>query len=113
MKAPVTRPRRTTPPPEAQPWYPPAYTPADVHALKALRAGEATPDQQRRAVDWLIHKAAATYDQSFRPGSDGDRATVFAEGRRFVGLQMVKLINLSAAALEAMRKVKDARPAEQ
>lgn len=73
-------------------WYPPAYEEADATALKALQTGEASPDQQKRALRWIIENAANTYDLSFRPGVGGDRDTAFAEGRRFVGLEIVKLL---------------------
>lgn len=73
---------------------PAAWTPAVAYALKALAAGNANEGQQRRALDWIIQQAAKTYDVSFSPVSD--RETSFAEGRRFVGLQVVKLLNLPA-----------------
>lgn len=85
-----------------------AYSPApyrkiDIYALKALAKGEASEGQQRRVLDWIIQQAAGTYDVSYRSSSDRD--TAFAEGRRFVGLQIVKLLNLPSATIE---KVKDA-----
>lgn len=81
------------------PWVPPDYEIADVSAIQALVAGTATKEQQRRALDWVINQAAGTYDLSFRPGDEGRRDTDFAEGRRFVGLQLVKLLKLNTAAL--------------
>lgn len=71
---------------------PPPWDTADVEAFQALQRGDASAHLQRRALDWLINKAAATYDQSFSP--DDERLTSFAEGRRFVGLQVVKLLAL-------------------
>lgn len=68
------------------------WTPVDAFAVRALAAGNATDVQQRRALDWIIRAAAKTYDASFSPVSD--RETSFAEGRRYVGLQIVKLLNL-------------------
>ena len=78
---------------------PPAISPAewseyDALAIKALRAGNANEAQQKRALDWIVQHAAKTYDVSFSPVSD--RETSFAEGRRFVGLQIVKLVNMPA-----------------
>lgn len=75
------------------PWYPPEYELADINAFKGLQAGTATPEQQMRALKWIIENACATYELSYRPTSDRD--TSFAEGRRFVGLQVVKLLKLS------------------
>lgn len=79
----------------SEPWKPVEWEPGDAHALKALARGEAGEHEQQRALEWIIHKAAGTYDLSYRPGSEGDRDTAMAEGRRFVGLQIVKLINLT------------------
>lgn len=81
------------------PWKPADYQLADVSAFQALVRGEASPDMQKRAVKWLV-EAAGTYDLSYRPGPGGDRDTVFAEGKRFMGQQVVKLINLDLAKLK-------------
>lgn len=71
---------------------PPKWETADVEAFQALQRGDASPHLQKRALDWLIHKAAGTYELSFSPTDQ--RLTDFAEGRRFVGLQVVKLLAL-------------------
>ncbi len=68
-----------------------------VAAVQALSRGEATPEQQKGALNFIINQAAATYGQSYQ--ETGDRDTTFAEGRRFVGLQLVKLLHLSTNAL--------------
>jgi len=82
------------------PWLPADWEQADVSALQALLKGEATPDQQKRALDWIIVSAAGTYEQSYRPGGqDGERDTCFAEGRRFVGNQIIKALKISLYAL--------------
>lgn len=62
-----------------------------VRAFRALAAGEARPEQQVKAMDALIHEIARTYDLSYRPES-ADK-TAFSEGKRFVGLQVVRMIN--------------------
>jgi hypothetical protein len=66
-------------------------------AVQALSRGEATAEQQKQALNWLVNHAAGTYNQSFQ--ESGDRETTFAEGRRFVGLQIVKQLHLSINAL--------------
>lgn len=81
--------RKPAPPVEA----PPDCSDAVHMAIKALHAGNANEDQQRLALKWIIHEAAATYDLPFRPGEGGDRDTAFACGRMFVGQQIVKQIN--------------------
>lgn len=80
------------------PWYPPEYELADISAIKGLIAGTASPEQQQRALKWIIESACATYELSFRPTSDRD--TAFAEGRRFVGLQLVKALHLDLELLK-------------
>ena len=74
---------------------------ADASAVQALTVGEATPDQQKRAIKWVVETAAGTYDQSFHPGPEGDRDTAFAEGRRFVGNSIVKLTRINISSLRS------------
>lgn len=78
---------------------PPTYEKADVMAFKALAAGNANEHQQKRVLDWIIYQASGYYEISFRPGYGGDRDTAFSEGRRFVGQQVVKLVNYSGDLL--------------
>jgi hypothetical protein len=64
-----------------------------VAALKALGEGKARADQQVRAANFIIENLAGTYDLSFRPDDKGgERESAFAEGRRFVGLQIRRVI---------------------
>ena len=78
-----------------QPWHPAPYEPADVYAIKALVSGVANEGQQKRALDWIVNTLCETYGLSFRPGDNGDRDTVFAEGKRHVGMQIVKLTKIA------------------
>jgi len=81
------------------PWLPAPYVLADASALQAIERGEADAEQQKRAMRWIIEAAADTYGMSFRPGLEGARDTDFAEGRRFVGQQVVKMIKLNLNTL--------------
>ena len=57
------------------------------------------------ALRWIVNVAAGTYEPSFRSDADGgDRETAFAEGRRYVGMQIVKLSNMPQNVVAAMRK---------
>lgn len=86
-------------------WKPAPYKYREAIAIKALSEGTATEEQQGLAVRWIIEQAANTYDISFRSDADGgDRDTAFAEGRRFVGLSLVKMINLPGPVLAELRK---------
>jgi hypothetical protein len=94
--------------PTVEPWKPTEWEPADAAAIQALVRGDASPEQQRRAIDYIINDIARTYDMSYRPNSERD--TTFAEGKRYVGAQIVKAINLNLAAI---RQAKSKTPQEQ
>ena len=83
-------------------WAPATYHLADLHAVRAVSWGTATEDQQKRAMRWIIEKAADTYGPSFFGNDQLDMA--HHEGRRFVGLQLVKAINMPASVLEKLRE---------
>lgn len=91
--------------PKREPWHPADWEPADVGAIKACIAGEARPDQQQRAMSWIINKAAMTYDQSFAGPGQSD-VMAFIEGRRSVGNQIVKLSKIDLAALNKITEAK-------
>lgn len=86
-----------------QPWHPAEYDLFDITALQALARGEANEQQQRRALDWIITKAAMTYDEPFVEGKPD--ASAYLAGRMSVGRQIVKLLKLDPA----MMKTKEAR----
>ncbi len=66
---------------------------ADAMAIKAMADGEATAEQQKRALDAIIYRVACTDDLSFRADDHGgERDGAFAEGKRYVGLQLKKLV---------------------
>lgn len=82
----------------------PDWTVADASALQACVRGDATSEQQQRAINWIIYGAADTYGFAFRPG-DTDRETNIALGRQFVGHQIVKLLKINTAALRRKPEV--------
>lgn len=82
------------------PWKPVRFDLADAGALQALLRGDASSDMQQRALRFVIESIAGTYEVSYRPGPEGQRDTDFAEGRRFVGLQIVKLLKLNLSVLK-------------
>lgn len=97
--------------PAARVCAPAAWELADASALQALAFGEASPDQQRRALKFLIERVSCAYDLSYRPESERD--TAFAEGRRFVGLQIIKLLNLNLAKFRSAAPGEQPPPSEQ
>jgi hypothetical protein len=106
-----SKPRKAQKLPQPEPWKPAEWEEADAHAIRAVANGTASEDQQVRAMKFIIHNLCSTYDLAFRPGgSEGDRATAFAEGKRWPGLQLVKLINLN---LNSLRKAFGRAESEQ
>lgn len=79
--------------PKVEPWHPPEWDSYDIYAYKAVASGTANAGQQQHMMRHLINKLAGTYDLEFR---ETERASTFASGKRFVGLQVVKMINLPA-----------------
>lgn len=83
--------------------HPAPYTKDDLIAIRACLAGNANEGQQKRAMDWIITQASNLYDMSYRPEVQGGAlAMAFAEGRRFVGNQIVKMTR--PETLEALNK---------
>jgi hypothetical protein len=76
------------------PWMPVPYDEATVMAIRSFASGTANAGQQQAAYDWIVGIAAGVNEMTFHPGGpEGDRATVFAEGRRFVGNQIRKMLS--------------------
>jgi hypothetical protein len=67
-------------------------------AIKAIARGEASPDQQVTALNWIISECAGTYEGVYFPESV--RQSDFASGKRFVGNQIVGIINMSMAVFD-------------
>jgi len=88
---------KKNPPVPPAPWEDP-----DVYAIQALERGEATPDQQKRALFWIVNNACQTYDFCSQPESD--RLSAIFDGRRFAGLQIVKLIKINMSLFKEKRR---------
>lgn len=94
----MPRPKKPPELPKAEPWKPPHYTNEDAGAIQSLLRGEAQPHQQQSALKYIVEVLCGAYDMSYRPQSERD--TCFAEGRRFVGNQLVKLTKVNLATLK-------------
>lgn len=71
----------------------PAFDVDDIAAMQACVRGNASPQQAKRAIDWVMAEAARVHDMSFQlGGEEGRRLTDFAEGRRYVGHQIRRLL---------------------
>jgi hypothetical protein len=80
-----------------QPWHLPDHDEEVVYAVRALGQGVANAEQQQVFWRYLMYVTAASEefaDVSYRPDAmGGERNTVFAEGKRFVGLMFRRLLN--------------------
>lgn len=94
--------------PDWAPWLPVPYEIPDVSAIQAVARGDASPEQQRRAIVFIIESAAGAYLETFHP--DDARWSDFAQGRRFVGTQLIKLCRLNVTELLNQDRRKNGRP---
>lgn len=86
--------KQKTPPPHLAA----AWEKADAAAIQALYRGDASPEQQKRALDWIISVACVNNEL---PWSEvGDRETNFFAGRQYAGRQIVKLLKLNLSVLK-------------
>jgi len=81
------------------PWQMPdgplAIEDADIFALQALQQGKANAGQQQRVLALLLDKLCEESRMSFYPGGDdGRRASDFAEGKRWLALQIKRLLRM-------------------
>lgn len=81
------------------PWSPTALTKSEVYAVRALFKGEATDVQQKTIVDFLA-KVCGGKELEFR--AEGERASAFASGKRFVWLELVKLSALPGSFIQTL-----------
>lgn len=75
---------------------------ADVSAIQAVVAGNANPEQQKMAINFIVNKVCLTYDMPYRP--DSSRDTDFLLGRMFVGQQIVKLMKINLNRIKEKTK---------
>lgn len=80
------------PPQPSAPWRTPETDDPDIFALQAIARGIASEGQQQRAWAYIVATLCATDRMSFYPGGeDGRRASDFAEGKRWIGLQLRRI----------------------
>ena len=97
-------------------WWPADYGRSDARAIQALaqyaRLAEVawnpetmgppptvpSPFEVKKAMDWIIHAAAQTYDNgtaaSLTSNDPNGRIAAFVDGRRSVGDQIIKLTKI-------------------
>jgi hypothetical protein len=67
-----------------------------AYAMQALFNGEATTEQQKKALNWIVEAGARTYLPSIGKNTD---ETLYNEGKRSVGLQIVQMVNANLSAI--------------
>ena len=70
----------------------PDFKKLNVAALQALSRGVANDAQQVRALKHIVEELCGAYSDTFDPTSE--RLSDFAQGRRSVGLEIVKILAL-------------------
>lgn len=100
---------------KVEPWAVPDYDLQDAAAMQAFAHGRATEEQQRHAYGFIVQKLCGIGEVSFRPPALDPRglAMAFAEGKRFVGLQLVKFAQLNLAVLREKDSTGKPKPTEQ
>jgi hypothetical protein len=93
----MTEPEKPQKLPPGCPWAPAKFELADASAIQALAAGNANSVQQKLALEWILTQACRIRELSFWP--DSARGSDLAEGRKFVGYQIMKLVSINIGAL--------------
>ena len=74
-----------------------AITIRETRAIKALAKGEASPEQQKLALEVIMFKFSGFGDVPFVPGAPDESA--FMSGRSFVGNRINRHLRQTVAAL--------------
>ena len=85
-----------------QAWYPARCPDGVAAALRALNAGNANAAQQAIALRWILFDCCKIRDELFVPladRADGRRVTDYLLGRRSVGLQIARAMELQRTPL--------------
>ena len=89
--------------PEYRPWLPERLDIDVMYALQALEKGEATPEQQKKALKWIMFDLARMEDMDYFP--DNERDTAFAAGKRHVALRIRTILRTNIGLLTQKEKL--------
>jgi hypothetical protein len=73
-----------------RPWQFAEPTLDEARALKAIALGEATAEQQKKALSWIIHRACGSSLDTFAPGEPD--VSAYRQGRRAVGVLITQVL---------------------
>lgn len=74
---------------------------SDAAAIKAINSGTATPEQQKRSLDWIMKNACAIGGISFDPDA---MIMAFKEGKEFVGKNILFVLSEPIANFDKQPK---------
>lgn len=74
------------------PWKPVILHDRQIQAIRACWAGEAGPEEQRRAMKAILEDICGYGGEAFRPGQNGARETDYALGMMKVGREIWKCV---------------------
>lgn len=75
-----------------------------AYAMQALYRGEATAEQQKKAIDWIVGVASDAYGYGYISEKPYD--TAFLNGRQAVGKNVIELANADiTTVLEIISKL--------
>jgi hypothetical protein len=64
----------------------PKITEGNIADIRALIAGTADQDQQKRGMAWIMLEACGRLNSPYFSGAEGERDTTFQLGRHYVGI---------------------------
>lgn len=89
----------------SNPWLPADYDSRVVTGVKALAEGKASEVQQKEVLTWIVRELGQWQASEFIAGGDeGRRASDFLSGRRWVAVQIQKMVDMPNKVLDALRK---------
>lgn len=80
-------------------------------AIKAVYSGQATEQQGKRALDWIMQTLCRIGAASYCPGDE--TATAFNEGKRFCGITIAFFISAPVNDLRLKATGEPPEPSEQ
>lgn len=99
--------------PANAPYQPVSLTQEIAWAIKGVATGTADAGQQSIFMKWLVWDCAKTYEMSFRAeGPHPQKDQDFAEGKRFVGNSLIRVINMTPEMVAQYPKMGGAGPGE-
>lgn len=88
--------------PANAPYLPPEIAQEQAWAVKALLFGTASEAEQGLAVRFLLHALCEVDAMTYRPD---ERDHVFADGKRFVGHQIVRIGRMEPGAIAKLPRL--------